>query len=167
MIPAPTPNSIKTYTGLYMDLKILDPKTISIYDIAHGLSHTPRFAGQPKHFYSVATHSRLMCAMAPLEHKLAALLHDASEAYMGDMPSPFKALMPDFKALEDNLMTAIANKFGFDYPLHPAVKDLDRQMLHIEMDELHEKKFGPWNMAAEKEAFLEYCRILLPAKLLK
>ena len=49
--------------------------------------------------------------------KLAGLLHDASEAYIGDMPSPFKKLMPDYKKLEDNLMKVIAQKFGFEYPL--------------------------------------------------
>ena len=60
-------------------------------DIARGLSLTCRFAGQCQHFYSVAEHSINVMRLVPQEHKLCALLHDAPEAYLGDMSRPLKA----------------------------------------------------------------------------
>ena len=131
-----TENSIRTYTGKVFDLKILDPDSICIEDIAHALSFVPRFGGHLKQLYSVAQHSIEAVFLVPDEHKLAALLHDASEAYIGDMPSPFKKLMPDYKELENNLMIVIAEKFGFQYPLHPEVKKADNILLNTEWDRL-------------------------------
>lgn len=127
-----TENAIRTYSGKNFDLKILDPDSIVIEDIAHGLSHTARFAGHLYQMYNVAQHSVLVASKVSNEHRLAALLHDASEAYMGDMPSPFKKLMPDFKYLENELMNVIAQKFGFDYPFHKEVKEADLYLLHAE-----------------------------------
>ncbi|MDB0600303.1 HD domain-containing protein [Tenacibaculum maritimum] len=129
-----TENSIRTYTGKVFDLKILDPDSICIEDIAHALSHTARFAGHLPEMYSVAQHSVLVGSKCEREHKLAALLHDASEAYLGDMPSPFKKMMPEYKKIEDNLMQVIAKKFGFQYPLHPQVKHFDKEYLSLEWD---------------------------------
>jgi len=129
-----TPNSIRTFTGKTFDLKIMDPESICIEDIAHGLAQRPRFAGQLKEFYSVAQHSIWVGTKLPREHKLAALLHDASEAYLGDMPSPFKKLMPDFKHYEDQLMQVIAKKFHFKYPLDPIIKKADAELLQMEWD---------------------------------
>ena len=134
-----TENSIRTYTGKVFDLKILDPDSICIEDIAHGLANTARFAGQLPKFYSVAQHSFHVSLSASKENALAALLHDASEAYLGDMPSPFKKLLPDFKEYEDRLMNVIAQKFGFEYPLNSEIKKIDNDYLHIEWNALVEK----------------------------
>ena len=127
-----TENAIRTFTGKVFDLKILDPESICIQDIAHALSHVPRFAGHLQEHYSVAQHSVLVSLLVPKEHRLAALLHDASEAYIGDMPTPFKKLMPDYKKLEEKLMQAIANKFDFQYPFHPCIKQADAMLLNLE-----------------------------------
>ena len=94
-----TENSIRTFTGKVFDLKILDPESICIEDIAHALAKTTRFGGHLKEFYSVAQHSVLMAQLVPSELKVEALLHDASEAYLGDMPSPFKKMMPEYKKI--------------------------------------------------------------------
>lgn len=152
-----TKNSIRTFTGLYFDLSIMDPETITIEDIAHGLAHTARFAGQLKNFYSVAQHSFCTYQNASPENKLAALLHDASEAYIGDMPSPFKCMMPDYKKIEYRLMETIACKFGFPFPLADEIKDIDRFMLQIEWNGLVEDKIPlkSWSPGKAKRKFLE------------
>lgn len=135
-----TENSIRTVTGKVFDLKIMDPESICIEDIAHGLAYTPRFAGQLEGFYSVGQHSFYMAINASVKNRLAVLLHDATEAYMGDMPSPFKKLFPEFKSMENKLMAIIAKKFGFQFPFHPEVKELDKEFLDIE-----------WNSFVTKE----------------
>jgi hypothetical protein len=140
-----TENAIRTFTGKVFDLKILDPESICIQDIAHALSHVPRFAGHLQNHYSVAQHSVLVSLLVPKEHRLAALLHDASEAYIGDMPTPFKKLMPDYKKLEENLMKAIADKFGFQFPFHPSIKQADAMLLNLE-----------WKSFVLKNGTLEY-----------
>lgn len=129
-----TENSIRTFTGKVFDLKILDPESICIEDIAHALSNTARFGGHLKEFYSVAQHSVHMAQMASENFKLEALLHDASEAYLGDMPSPFKRIMPEYKEYENKLMQVIADKFGFSLPISGHIKYLDKQILQMEWD---------------------------------
>lgn len=129
-----TENSIRTFTGKVFDLKILDPDSICIEDIAHALANTARFGGHLPEFYSVAQHSVLIAQAVTEEFKVEALLHDASEAYMGDMPKPFKIMMPEFSKIEDNLMNVIAAKFGFNYPISEQVKFYDRKLLQTEWD---------------------------------
>jgi hypothetical protein len=129
-----TENSIRTYSGKSFDLSIRDPDSITIEDIAHGLSHQPRFAGQLKKFYTVAQHSVLVASLVPDEHKLAALMHDSAEAYMGDMPSPFKKMMPDFKYLEYELLAVISEKYGFEYPFTAHIKKADTTLLKMEWE---------------------------------
>jgi hypothetical protein len=153
-----TENSIRTFTDKVFDLKLLDPASICIEDIAHGLSMQPRFGGQLNGFLSVAQHSCLVAVSVPVEHRLAALLHDASEAYLGDMPSPFKKILPDFKEHENRVMEVIAEKFGFDFPLHKKVKEADYKMLSVEWIECVEKKNAAfyWTPKQAKERFLEH-----------
>lgn len=127
-----TENSIRTYTGKVFDLKILDPDSICIEDIAHALSHTNRFGGHLREPYTVAQHSVMVVNCVPEHLKLTALLHDATEAYIGDMPSPFKKLMPDYKALENNLMKVIAEKYSLVYPFPPEIKAADSHLLGVE-----------------------------------
>ncbi|MFC4230550.1 hypothetical protein ACFOW1_01520 [Parasediminibacterium paludis] len=91
---------------------------------------------------------------------LQALMHDASEAYLMDIPTPIKAHLPDYKAIENNLMKVIAAKFGFDYPLSKAVKEADTLMLRHEWAAimLGRKVFPIWEnltSAKAKSVFLE------------
>lgn len=137
--PIWTENAIRTFTGKVFDLKILDPESICIEDIAHGLANTARFAGQLEKFYSVAQHSFYVAINVSKENQLAALLHDASEAYLGDMPSPFKKMLPDYKHHEDRLMKVIAEKFGFEFPLNKEIKEMDSKFLQHEWSSFVDK----------------------------
>lgn len=106
---------IQTFTG--RKFFPLDPNLndIAIEDIAHALSNLCRFAGHVRKFYSVAQHSVLVSHHCHPDNALAGLLHDASEAYLLDMPRPLKR-HPSFEFYNDAeavLMRAIANRFGF------------------------------------------------------
>lgn len=112
-----TANCIRTFTGKYMNVFEPTEDMICIEDVAHALSNQCRFGGHLPKFYSVAQHSLMCCEMATPERKLEALLHDASEAYLLDVPKPIKQRLSNYKEIEDNLMRLIAKKFGFQYPL--------------------------------------------------
>lgn len=127
-----TPDSIRTFTGIYINVFEPTLEMICIEDIAHSLANQCRFAGHLPVFYSVAQHCIKASNLADKAYKLQALLHDASEAYLLDMPSPIKKRLPDYKKIENNLMTLIAEKFGFKFPLHEKVKEIDNYMLQWE-----------------------------------
>ena len=109
-------------SGRRLDLLNPDPKDIEIEDIAHGLARVARWNGQTvgPHAFSVAQHSVVVEQIAGhlqpgLESRwrLAALLHDAAEYVIGDLISPFKAAIGvDYKAFENNLMSAVHYRFG-------------------------------------------------------
>lgn len=120
------PPWMQTHSDIKFDPYNIKPEDISILDIAHSLANTCRWGGHCKEFYSVAQHSiEVMHRVSP-PNKLAALLHDAAETYIGDMPSPIKATLPDYKRLEEIIMTAIADKFEFQLPLNQEIKDADK-----------------------------------------
>lgn len=130
---------LQTESGCWIDYVEPDPDQIVLADIALGLSRAPRFAGQTKHFFSVAQHSmlvqRLLPPTVPAVMHVVALLHDGAEAYMGDLPSPLKRLLPAYKAIEDRLLRCIYTRFGVDpsMPLKPEpVAIADEQALQLE-----------------------------------
>lgn len=130
-----TGSAIRTWSGLYINVFDPQPDQICIEDIAHGLAMRCRFGGHTKSFHTVAEHCIFMCDNVPDHLKLQALLHDASEAYIGDMPTPIKQSLPDYLMLEGTLMDAIGRKFGFDgVNLDPLVKVLDRSALEWEWE---------------------------------
>lgn len=124
--------TISTFSGLYIDTRNPAPESLNIYDIAHQLSMQPRYGGKLRQDYTVAQHCIECCLLADFEDKLAALLHDASEAYICDLPSPIKSELPGYKVIEDRIMKAISAKFGFEYPLNQRVKEIDKYMLELE-----------------------------------
>lgn len=136
-----TPDCIRTVSGIYINVFNPSPEMICIEDIAHSLSYQCRFGGHLPKFYSVAQHS-LNCSylIEDEELKLAALLHDASEAYLMDIPRPIKRGLSNYKEIENNLMELIAAKFGFSYPLHTKIKEVDEIMLELEWNCLMLKK---------------------------
>jgi uncharacterized protein len=120
---------LQTYSGVAFDPEFPAPEKIFIVDIAHALSMQCRYAGHCLRFMSVAEHCCLVSDEAPTEHKLSALMHDASEAYLVDIPRPIKHLLEGYSKLEDRLMGVIADKFKFDWPLPKIVKHLDNAIL--------------------------------------
>lgn len=139
---------IQTYSGERFEL--LDPSldSIKIADIAHSLSMLARFNGHTRVFYSVAEHSVLVSEIVPEEFALFGLLHDASEAYIGDMASPVKGLFPDFKLLSDDIEHRIFEKYHVDVTEEgiAAVKEADLQMLKIEFEELLKDAGHLWDI---------------------
>lgn len=130
-----TPDCIRTVSGRYVNVFEPKPEMFCIEDIAHALSHQPRFSGHLKEFYTVAQHSHYCSLICDPADAYEALMHDSTEAYLLDMPSPIKARMPEYKAVEDNLMKTLAEVFEFRYPLPPSVKVADKEMLQAEWDQ--------------------------------
>jgi hypothetical protein len=137
---------IQTYTGKQFFLLDPDPKSISIGDIAHALSMQCRYNGHVHQFYSVAEHSVLVSRYVPQELKLTALLHDASEAYITDIPRPLKPHLANYKELEERVERVIAGVFGTIYPLPAEVKRVDAAILGDEKDLLMAPEPADWNL---------------------
>ena len=128
-----TTDCIRTFTGRYINVFEPTLDMIDIEDIAHGLSHTCRWGGHVQKFYSVAEHSVHCCDLILDKNQVfEALMHDASEAYLLDIPKPIKNRLTEYKIIEDNLMKVISEKFGFNYPLSQEVKDVDNLLLQME-----------------------------------
>lgn len=137
---------VETYTG--KKFFFLDPKEedFDIEDIAHALSLNCRFTGHCHSFYSVAEHCWHMSRLAPDNLALACLLHDGSEAYITDVASPIKQHLPEYKKLEDLILSRLFNKYKLEYPLNNAVKYLDLTMLSTEAYYLMRSKGNDWDM---------------------
>lgn len=153
---------IRTFSGLEINVFEPTPEMICIEDIAHALSNMPRFAGHTKTFYSVAQHSLHVSRLASNKNKLKALLHDASEAYLMDMPKPIKIMFPEYNKIENTLMEVIAEKYKFSWPMCEELKRIDTDVLYEEWDELmigckpniQVKKIIPLSSMVVKNMFL-------------
>jgi uncharacterized protein len=136
-------------SGRRLDLLDPSPLDVEIDDIAHGLARVARWNGQTEgaHIFSVAQHSLLVETLArqrarlDRKSRLAVLLHDAPEYVIGDMISPFKAVIGDaYKAVEARLLAAIHLRFGLPATL-PAelvkqIKTADRAAAYLEATRL-------------------------------
>lgn len=112
-----------------------DPELIDIFDIAGALSKLCRFGGHCHSFYSVAQHSTWVCSYAPKGYEFMALMHDATEAYLGDVIRPLKKQLPEYRDIEAKWWQAIRRKFGEDKlpeVLPDIIKQVDRIALMVE-----------------------------------
>lgn len=137
-------------SGKYFDYEDPYSSEFTISDIAHALSNVCRFAGHTPYHYSVAQHSVYVSQLVADEFKLAALLHDAAEAFIGDMVRPLKQIMPEFKEMEKKIEAAIFVRFGLKLTnifqigqpnvvsayIHPSIKAADNAMLRAEQIQL-------------------------------
>lgn len=139
-----TDNFIQLYSGKSM--YFLEPKEedIDIFDIAHTLSLLCRYGGHCREFYSVAQHSVHCAEQASPENKLEALLHDATEAYLVDMPRPIKQVLPGYKDIERNLDIVIRKKFDLPDVMTPEVHYIDNAVLATEKRDLMQPSERPW-----------------------
>lgn len=124
--------TILTLQGRLFDYRAPEQHDFSIDEIAHALSNLCRFTGHTRSFYSVAQHSVLVCDLAPPEYRLEALLHDAHEAYVGDVNSPLKALLPMYREVEMRAERALRRAFGLPERKATSVKLADMTAYQIE-----------------------------------
>lgn len=172
-----------TVDGVLHNLADLNPYEINIETIATGLANQCRYNGQVKKFYSVAEHCVLLtrfCKKASYaeECQKMILLHDAAEAYCGDIIRGLKEKLPQFIDLENQIIKKIFTRFGLSYlPDQPWLKDLDVRICKDEMKvlmELTDPKLRAWAFADDclgvriknwspeqaAEEFLKECRRL-------
>lgn len=130
-----TPGKIRLFTGRLVDPFNLSLSDVCIEDIAHALAHIPRFGGHARVFLSVAQHSLWVAKRLPNHLKLAGLLHDASEAYLLDIPSPIKKQLPGYEEAETAAMHTIGQAIGgmgTEWWQLPDVKAADKEALEHE-----------------------------------
>jgi hypothetical protein len=142
-------NKIVTYTGKVFDLLNPKPEVVCIKDIAHSLAYQCRYTGHTKFFYSVAQHCVLMAENSDLPgDPLQMLLHDAAEAYIGDMARPWKNLLIvnvsenihqfpiSVKSFEDKIQKVIGLALGVDLNHSAEVREADLRMMATEIRDL-------------------------------
>lgn len=130
--------AIITYTGRRVDLCDPDPASIDILDIAHALAMQCRWNGHTTKFYSVAQHSVMVSDLVPTDEALIGLLHDAAEAYLGDVVRPLKQMYGrTWTAIENCMSVAIGRRFGVKLLTLPeSVQEADDILLATEARDL-------------------------------
>jgi 5'-deoxynucleotidase YfbR-like HD superfamily hydrolase len=139
---------------------ILEPRLedIDIYDIAHSLALQCRWTGHTKYHYSIAQHSYYCSFIGPDSEAFDRLMHDAAEAYTGDMNRPLKHYTEAgtfYRKVEANVQHAIAARFGFSVVEPKSVKLADNSMLYAEKDQITNAKFEEaqvWESYTERPA---------------
>lgn len=161
---------MQTYTG--RQFWPMDPRDfeVDINDIAHSLSMQCRYAGHVDRFYSVAEHSVLLAEWVnqyDSDATLWALMHDASEAYLVDVPRPVKPFLTGYKAAESKVMAAICNRFNLPLRMPEIVHEADNRIIADELINLvpmdwHKQHNDPlgvtlkyWSPDMAKEKFIQ------------
>ncbi len=136
------PNSwIETFTGQAVTPLAMTADQINIEDIAHALSNQCRFSGHVREFYSVGQHCNIIAttilrAFDDPTMALCGLLHDASEAYLVDIPKPLKPHLQNYMALEAQVMQAVKKKFRLPEQFPAIVHIADQVILRTEQRDL-------------------------------
>lgn len=133
-----------TYSGIEIDIQNVKEEDINVNDIFHSLSLINRFCGQSRRAYSVGEHSIYCYIIADLlgfnnRIKAYALLHDASESMIGDMPTYVKQFLPQYKEIENKIESVIFSKLGLGDMTEEekkTIKMIDNTMMLIEMRDL-------------------------------
>ncbi|RVN04626.1 HD domain-containing protein [Sinorhizobium meliloti] len=170
---------MQTYTG--RKFWPMDPRAdeVLIEDIAHSLSLQCRYAGHCLRFYSVAEHSVHLARhlrWQGVEVALWGLLHDASEAYLVDVPRPVKPHLPGYKEAESKVMAAVCERFGLSSTMPAVVHDADNRIIGDELVNLapmdwHARYDDPlgvnircWYPAQAEEEFLATFEALMDCR---
>ena len=135
--------SILMSNGEYFDFTEPDTAKYGIFEVAYALSNICRYTGHTLDFYSVAQHSVLVSYLVPEMYALEGLLHDAHEAFVGDMSAPLKSLLPGYRDLEDTVQAAVRRRFGVPEADNPYVKQADLKALATEKRDLMKTGTSP------------------------
>lgn len=134
--------SIQTFTGIEFFPFDPRPEQVCIEDIAHALANKCRYAGHTTRFYSVAEHSVFCTTIVEPDYYLQALLHDAAEAYLPDIPSPIKKRFPTLIEAEKVILATIGEALNVNLvSLPPEIKRADLAMLAAEREQVMSKGF--------------------------
>jgi hypothetical protein len=174
--------TIMLRSGAWFDFCAPESSEFNIDDIAHGLGNICRYSGQCSRFYSVAEHSILVSETAE-GFEFEALMHDAAEAFLGDITRPLKQMLPEYKRIEAAVEHAILKRFRVDTPLPPQVKQADLRVLAAEQRQIMPEGTDGWVRGQKvkpapivvrhlppdqaKRAFLDRYEALQPAYLLR
>lgn len=143
---------IQTYSGIQFWPLDPRPNEILIEDIAHALSQQCRFSGHVKSFHSVAYHSVLVSQFCSQETALWGLFHDASEAYLVDLPTPIKRysrLGSEYRRIERLVMQAVCEKFGLVEEMPEEVDQADKLLLAWEQRDLMNPCSERWDSTSD------------------
>lgn len=133
-------------SGTKIDLLNPTPEMIHPEDVAGALSKICRFGGHSSEFYSVAQHSVFVSALVPDQLRFPALMHDAAEAYLGDVIKPLKVLLGNvYEDLEERFMQVICKRFAIDPDLLPLIKGYDKLALEIEHERFQKGNPDRWD----------------------
>lgn len=155
---------ILTCGGRYFPFLEPDTAHFSVPEIAHALSNICRFTGHTREFYSVAQHSVIVSHLVPRQHALHALLHDAAEAYLGDVAKPLKHCLSEYKAIERGVEAALFRAFGLPAELPECIKHADLIMLATEQRDLMPHHDDEWACIAGIEPLREVIKPMLPGQ---
>lgn len=174
--------TIMLRSGAWLDFCSPATSEFTIEDIAHGLANICRYSGQCSSFYSVAEHSILVSDTA-VGFEFEALLHDAAEAFLGDITRPLKQMLPDYKRIEADVERVILDRFGIVGSLPPQVKQADLRVLAAEQKQIMPEGTDGWVRGQKvdpapivvrhlppseaKRVFLERFKVLHPAYVLR
>lgn len=136
----------KTYSGSTLIPQMEKESDITIELIARGLSMVVRYAGHTSKPITVARHSVNVSKTVSKEYALEALLHDATEALMGDTTAPYKRLIVGFDEIEGRLDRVIRRKFGLPEEMSPMVRMMDIHERDREMADKAETDFASWQV---------------------
>lgn len=163
-------------SGNIYDFNNVKENVITIEDIALSLSNICRYGGSVDKHYSVAQHSVYVSLCVDEQYAMEGLMHDAAEAYLGDIPTPLKMMLSDYKLIEAVHEREIFSRFGLIYPMPQAVHIADRQVLLAEIRDIKPKnpywdclfthepfdmKIIPWSPELAREMFLKRYRDIL------
>lgn len=137
---------IQTYTGGHFWPLAPSREDLHIEDIAHALSMICRYNGHCMEFYSVAEHCVLLSHAVSKENALWALLHDASEAYISDVPRPIKPMLSEYKVIEKAIMEHVCVKFGLPFEMPAEVHEMDMRICLDEREQNMMQTDVEWNI---------------------
>lgn len=138
-----------TASGKHFDLLDPKPEQVDHRDIFAAISKLCRFTGHCIEAYTVGQHSLLVMSLVPPEFRLEALMHDAAEAYTGDVGTPMKVALEDlgctaFREIEHRIEAVVRGKYGLPAKLSPEVKHADLVALGLEKRWLMPRDHEPW-----------------------